>query len=191
MGSRPTKSATTRQRFELVALPHLDAIYTAALRLAGNADDAKDLLQDTVLRAYRFFDQFEPGTNCRAWLLTILYNNFKNHRRRGSLHPMSPLDDEFSQSNQAVLPTERNWADPEQIVAQRWLGQRLEAAINELPPDFREPMLLVDVHDLSYPEVARVLEIPLGTVKSRVSRARSMLRERLKGTLDQRGKTGT
>jgi RNA polymerase sigma-70 factor, ECF subfamily len=191
MESRPTKSATTRQRFEAVALPHLDAVYTAALRLAGNADDAKDLLQDTILRAYRFFHQFEAGTNCRAWLLTILYNNFKNQCRRGSLHPMSPLDDEPSESKQEGLWPDRISADPEEIVAQRWIGHRLEAAINELPPDFRQPLLLVDVHDLSYPEVARVLEIPLGTVKSRVSRARSLLRERLQGTISQRGKTGT
>ncbi|HJU10659.1 MAG TPA: sigma factor, partial [Candidatus Binataceae bacterium] len=94
MASRPVNSATARQRFEAVALPHLDAIYSAALRLAGNPDDAKDLLQDTILRAYRFFDQFLPDTNCRAWLLTILYNNFRNHLRRCSLHPVMPIGDD-------------------------------------------------------------------------------------------------
>src|ERR1700746_1788546 len=73
MGSKPTNLAATRQQFEAVALPHLDAVYSAALRLAGNPDDAKDLLQDTILRAYRFFYQFAPDSNCRAWLLTILY----------------------------------------------------------------------------------------------------------------------
>src|SRR5215472_1038856 len=101
LGSKPTNSATTRQRFEAVALPHLDAVYTAALRLAGNPDDAKDLLQDTILRAYRFFHQFAPDSNCRAWLLTILYNNFRNHLRRCSLHPVSALIDESPDGTEA------------------------------------------------------------------------------------------
>jgi RNA polymerase sigma-70 factor, ECF subfamily len=191
MGSEPTNSATTRQCFEAVALPHLDAVYTAALRLAGNPDDAKDLLQDTILRAYRFFHQFAPDSNCRAWLLTILYNNFRNHLRRCSLHPMSALTDEVSERTQAGFVLDRQSCNPEEIVAQRWIGRHLQTAINALPLEFREPMLLVDVQELSYPEVAKVLKIPLGTVKSRVSRARSLLRDSLRGAVYPPGKTGT
>ena len=172
-------------------MPHLDAVYTAALRLAGNPDDAKDLLQDTILRAYRFFHQFAPDSNCRAWLLTILYNNFRNYLRRCSLHPVSVLTDESSERTEAGFVLDGKSCNPEEIVAQRWIGRHLETAINALPLEFREPMLLVDVQELSYPEVAKVLGIPLGTVKSRVSRARSLLRASLRGAVYPRGKTGT
>ena len=191
MGSKPTNLAATRQRFEAVALPHLNAVYSAALRLAGNPDDAKDLLQDTILRAYRFFHQFAPGSNCRAWLLTILYNNFRNHLRHCSLHPVSPLADKSSEKIEAGFVLDAKSCNPEEIVAQRWIGRHLETAINALPLEFREPMLLVDVQELSYPEVAKVLGIPLGTVKSRVSRARSMLRASLRSAIYLHGKTGT
>jgi RNA polymerase sigma-70 factor, ECF subfamily len=191
MGFKPMNSATARQRFEAVVLPHLDALYTAALRLARNTDDAKDLLQDTILRAYRFFDQFDPESNCRAWLLTILYNNFRNHLRRCSLNPVTPLSDESPERTGPCFEPDSKSGNPEEIVAQRWIGRHLEAAINALPPEFQEPMLLVDVQGLRYSEVARVLNIPLGTVKSRVSRARSLLRASLRGALHPRGKTGT
>jgi RNA polymerase sigma-70 factor (ECF subfamily) len=183
--------ATTRQRFEAVALPHLDAVYSAALRLAGNPDDAKDLLQDTILRAYRFFYQFAPESNCRAWLLTILYNNFRNHLRRTALHPLSRLNDELSEKSDSGFLVDSELCNPEEIVARRWIGRHLETAIMALPLEFREPMLLVDVQELSYPEVAKVLNIPLGTVKSRVSRARALLRVSLRGAILPPGKTGT
>jgi len=191
MGSKPTNSATARQRFEAVALPHLDAVYSAALRLTRNPDDAKDLLQDTILRAYRFFHQFEPDSNCRAWLLKILYNNFRNHLRRSSLHPVTALTDESPESTEAAFVLDGKSGNPEEIVGQRWIGRHLETAINALPLEFREPLLLVDVQELSYPEVAEVLQIPLGTVKSRVSRARSLLRANLRGAVYPAGKTGT
>jgi RNA polymerase sigma-70 factor, ECF subfamily len=191
MASKPTNPASTRQQFEAAALPHLDAVYTAALRLSGNPDDAKDLLQDTILRAYRFFDQFAPDSNCRAWLLTILYNNFRNHLRRSSLHPMAALADDCPERTEAAVAFDDKTYNPEEIVAQRWIGRHLEAAIKALPIEFREPMLLVDVQELSYPEVAQVLNIPLGTVKSRVSRARALLRISLRGTVNTHGKTGT
>jgi RNA polymerase sigma-70 factor (ECF subfamily) len=191
MGSKSMQSASARQRFEAVALPHLDAVYTAALRLAGNPDDAKDLLQDTILRAYRFFDQFAPDTNCRAWLLTILYNNFRNYLHRCSMHPMTTLTDESAERTEAGFELDGKCYNPEELVAQRWIGRHLEAAINLLPLEFREAMLLVDVQELTYPEVAKVLNIPLGTVKSRVSRARSLLRASLRGAIYPHGKTGT
>jgi len=191
MGSKPTNSASTRQRFEAVALPHLDAVYAAALRLARNPDDAKDLLQDTILRAYRFFDQFAPESNCRAWLLTILYNNFKNHLRRSSLNPVTALPDESRERTEAGFALNGRSCNPEEIAAQRWIGRHLEAAINALPLEFQEPVLLIDVQGLSYREVAEVLNIPLGTVKSRVARARSLLRATLRGAVHPPGKTGT
>src|SRR2546425_1043854 len=114
MGSKPTNSATMRQRFEAVALPHLDAVYSAALRLAGNPDDAKDLLQDTILRAYRFFDQFVPDSNCRAWLLTILYNNFRNYLRRSSLHPVTALADDSPERTETGFVLDGKSCNPEE-----------------------------------------------------------------------------
>src|SRR5215471_15409095 len=116
MGSNSANSATVRQQFEALALPHLDAVYSAALRLAGNPDDAKDLLQDTILRAYRFFDQFTPGTNCRAWLLTILYNNFKNYLHRCATHPVTALTDELAERTESGFDLHGKRDDPEEVL---------------------------------------------------------------------------
>jgi RNA polymerase sigma-70 factor (ECF subfamily) len=191
MHLKPVNPASARQRFEAIALPHLDAVYTAARRLTGNPDDAKDLVQDTILRAYRFFYQFTPGSNCRAWLLTILYNIIRNDLRRCARHPTSALTDDAAEQSDASLSLEFVPCSPEEIVARRGIGRHLEAAINALPEEFREAMLLVDVQELTYLEVAAVLSVPVGTVKSRVSRARSILRASLRETLHARGKTGT
>jgi len=181
-----------RLRFEQAALPHLDAIYTAALRLARNPDDAEDLLQETVLRAFRFFHQFTEGTNCRAWLLTILYNNFRNSYRRGSREQPAATTEEFDRSVETdSLRRDQTRVNPEDLFGNRMLGHRIEAALNTLPPDFREALLLVDVQELNYQEVALVLEVPLGTIKSRVSRGRALMREALRGVDRARGKTGS
>jgi RNA polymerase sigma-70 factor (ECF subfamily) len=174
------KSGTPRDRrlrFEQTALPYLDAIYTAALRLSHNPDDAKDLLQETVLRAYRGFHQFKPGTNCRAWLLTILYNTFRTAYRRGAREQLANTNEEFEQEIE-----NRSFADhsprdnPERMVAERMTGHLIEQALDTIPKEFREALLLVDLHELNYHEVAEVLEIPIGTVKSRVSRGRALMR---------------
>lgn len=179
-------------RFERVALPQLDAVYTAALRLTRNSDDAKDLMQETVLRAFRFFHQFTPGTNCRAWLLTILYNNFRNGYRRGAREQVSATSEAFDQAveGQSLLAdTARN--NPEDLLAGRMLGRQIVKALDALPAEFREALLLVDVQELNYQEVAEVLEVPLGTVKSRVSRGRALMREALHELAAAHRKTGS
>jgi RNA polymerase sigma-70 factor, ECF subfamily len=178
--------------FEQVALPHLDAVYTAALRLTHNSDDAKDLLQDSILRAYRFFDQFKLGTNCRAWLLTILYNNFRNSYRRRSHEQLAATIEQFDhQAETRTLVDDPPVRNPEELIATRMAARRFEAVLDSLPSEFREVLVLVDVQELNYQEIADVLEIPLGTVKSRVSRARAMMRRAmLKGAVS-RGKTGS
>jgi RNA polymerase sigma-70 factor (ECF subfamily) len=181
-----------RLRFEQVALPHLDALYTAALRLSRNPDDAKDLLQETVLRAYRFFHQFHPGTNCRAWLLTILYNNFRNGYRHSAIEQVAPTEAEFERELDAHGQLSgRSGNNPETLLLNRILGQQIEAALAGLPEEFREALFLVDVQELNYQEVAALLEIPIGTVKSRVSRARAMMREALRAFVQLGRKTGT
>jgi RNA polymerase sigma-70 factor (ECF subfamily) len=190
MRSRGTGSRDGRLMFEQAALPHLDSVYTAALRLTRNPDDAKDLLQDTILRAYRFFHQFTPGTNCRAWLLTILYNNFRNLHRRTLREQITSTasDSEEIESNGFANP---ETYDPETLIAGRMLGRQLKSALDSLPDEFREVLLLVDVQELNYREVAGVLDIPIGTVKSRVSRGRAMMREALGQIAGLQPKTGT
>ncbi len=177
-----------RKRFEEEALPHLDALYSMALRLARNSDDAGDLLQETILRAYRFFHQFETGTNCRAWMLTILFNNFRNGYRKSSREQPAASTEDFERK----LETQSMHADPaasnpESMLSGRGMEGEVETALASLPEEFREAILLVDVEELSYQEVSGVLNIPIGTVKSRVSRGRAILRESLAAFARERG----
>ena len=177
-----------RKRFEEEALPHLDALYTMAMRLARNADDAHDLLQETALRAYRFFEQFEAGTNCRAWLLTILFNNFRNgYRKTSREQPASSAEDFEHKIEIESMRGNHAESNPEAILSGRGMEQEVEAALAQLPEEFCEALLLVDVEELSYQEISGVLNIPIGTVKSRVSRGRAMLREALLGYAKERG----
>ncbi len=181
-----------RLQFEGAALPHLDTLYAAALRLTRNSEDSKDLLQETVLRAYKYFHQFDPGTNCRAWLLTIMYNLFRSAYRRVNREQLAVTPEEFQQAIEASSAAENNSDEsPEEFVARRKTGRILERALADLPSEFRETLLLIDVHELDYQEVAIVLDIPLGTVKSRVSRGRAMMRLALEKASIVRGKTGT
>ncbi len=188
MTARRPSSAEKRKLFETEALPHLDAVYTMAVRLVHNPDDANDLLQETILRAWRFFDQFEPGTNCRAWLLTILFNNFRNGYRRSSREQPaaspSDLDHRLEAAHLADNPEQEN---PEAMVSMRTMDREVEAAFNSLPDEFRSALLLIDVQELSYQEASRVLEAPVGTIKSRVSRGRAMMRRALKDYAKEKG----
>jgi RNA polymerase sigma-70 factor, ECF subfamily len=191
MRVKETRPGDKRLLFEKVALPHLDAVYSAALRLTRNRDDANDLVQETVLRAFRFFHQFTKGTNCRAWLLTILYNNFRDrYRENGREHPCSSGEIEQELEAHSLL-ADMSLNNPEDLLSDRMLGRRIEQALNELPEEFRQALILVDVQELNYREVAEVLAIPLGTVKSRVSRARALMRIALIKLDCVRSKTGS
>jgi RNA polymerase sigma-70 factor, ECF subfamily len=188
MAQKGGTSDEQRRRFEEEALPHLDALYTMAVRLARNPHDASDLVQETILRAYRFFDRFEQGTNCRAWLLTILFNNFRNGYRRSAREQPAGSPEEFERKLEAesLRPDAPN-SDPAAGLAETGMEREVEAALEALPAEFREALLLVDVQELSYQEISQVLNIPIGTVKSRVSRGRSMLREALTAYAKERG----
>ena len=188
MAEMRATGADKRKRFEAEALPHLDAVYAMATRLVHNADDANDLLQETVLRAWRFFDQFEPGTNCRAWLLTILFNNFRNGYRRSSREQPASSTADFDHRVEAnSLADNPRQENPETMVSARSMDREVEEAFNALPDEFRSALLLIDVQELSYQEASRVLEVPVGTIKSRVSRGRAMMRQALKTYAQQRG----
>jgi RNA polymerase sigma-70 factor, ECF subfamily len=160
-----------------VALVHLDALYHVALRLTRNRAEAEDVVQEAFLRAFRSFDRFNPGTNCRAWLFTILRNVFLN-RVRSQGREVLEADvgglDQMELTANAQL--ERN---PEERFLQTMLHGDVDRALATLPLAFREAILLVDVEGLTYREVAEVLDCPIGTVMSRLSRGRALLRRAL------------
>lgn len=188
MADKSGTGADRRKRFEDEALPHLDALYSMAIRLARNPDDANDLLQETVLRAYRFFHQFESGTNCRAWMLTILFNNFRNGYRKSTREQPASSADEFERKVEAEsLRTDPAGSNPEVLLAGQGMEGEVETALASLPDEFRQAVLLVDVEELSYQEVSGVLNVAIGTIKSRVSRGRAMLRDRLAGFAKEQG----
>jgi RNA polymerase sigma-70 factor, ECF subfamily len=188
MTDKSGTGADRRKRFEDEALPHLDALYTMAIRLARNPDDANDLLQETVLRAYRFFHQFESGTNCRAWMLTILFNNFRNGYRKSSREQPASSAEEFERKVEGEsMRADPAGSNPEAMLSGQGMEGEVETALAGLPAEFREAIVLVDIEELSYQEVSGVLNIPIGTVKSRVSRGRAVLRDVLASFAKERG----
>jgi RNA polymerase sigma-70 factor, ECF subfamily len=173
-------SADRRQIFEREALPHLATLYSVAMRLTRNDDEARDLVQETMLRALRFFHLFAPGTNCRGWLLTILHNNFHNRWRRHSREKLSANAEEFELNVAGESVQSEGWeCNPERVLCARSVGGAIGAALETLPEDFRLTLMLVEVQELNYDEAADVLGVPVGTVKSRVSRGRAMMRHAL------------
>ena len=158
------------QRFESEALPQWRGLFRTACRLTRNVSDAEDLVQETLLRAYRSFDRYEPGTNIRAWLYTILHRVHQDALRRKFRGPG------FSELEGDGPPV-----PPPQAALERG-GEDLVRALEELPEPFRTAVVLRDVEELRYEEIARALEIPVGTVMSRIHRGRAWLRERLKGS---------
>jgi RNA polymerase sigma-70 factor (ECF subfamily) len=167
---------TDREAFEREALPHLDAVYRAALRLAGEEALADDLTQETMLRAFRAWHQFQPGTNARAWLLTILRHTFINEYRRA--RRQRPHVDVSAIEPFTVFEDVQE-ADPEGRFFERIVDDEVLAALDRLPEEFREAVVLSDVEGLSYAEIAEVIGVPIGTVKSRIFRGRQALQRAL------------
>lgn len=165
-----------REEFEREALVHLDTLYNVALRLAGNSADAEDLVQETVTKAYRAWDKFKPGTNCRAWLVTILRNTFINQYRKESKRPSRVQFDAVESSSVFEAVQDR---DPEGTFFRFIVDDEVNEAIQELPEEFRTPVVLSDVEGMSYAEIAEILDVPVGTVKSRLFRGRRRLQRRL------------
>ena len=162
--------------FDEEALPHLDALYRVALRLTGEPSRAEDLVQDTMLKAYRSWRQYRPGTNAKGWLLTILRNTFINDYRRRKLEPV-PMDLEAVEPFAIFRDVAE--ADPEGAFFAQIVDEKVIEAIDALPTDFREVLVLSDMEGLSYAEIAAALEVPVGTVKSRLFRARRQLQAAL------------
>jgi RNA polymerase sigma-70 factor (ECF subfamily) len=182
------RRSNSQADFEREVMPHLQALYGVALRMTKSDGDAEDLVQDTILRAYRFWDGFEAGTNCRAWLLRILTNLFRN-RYRERAREQEILDEaETSTANlgrfQGAAPR-----DAESALFGRMLSRDVEKALDLLPPEFRLPVILADLEDLSYKEIADVMECPAGTVMSRLYRGRKMLQKLLQAYASDSGTT--
>jgi len=166
-----------RRRFELLALPHLDAAFNLARWLAGNTTDAEDVVQDAYLRAYRYFDAFQGG-NFRVWLLTIVRNAFvtwvkENRSGRMVFVPDTPVADS-ADSEEAMWGSRPR--DPESLLLESVDSQMLGRLMEQLPAEYREVLLLREVEDLSYKEIATISATPMGTVMSRLARARQALR---------------
>jgi len=157
--------------FEAAAMPHMNDIYRTAVRLLGAGTGADDVVQDVYLQAWKSFDQFEIGTNCRAWLFKILFHTVNHYRRKWLNIRMVKESEEILDLTPAAGPPV-----PEHITDEEML-----AALAEVPQDFRATVLLIDVEEFSYKEAAGILNVPIGTVMSRLSRGRKMLRERLAG----------
>jgi RNA polymerase sigma-70 factor, ECF subfamily len=170
--------------FEQEALQHLDSLYRTALRMTRNPQDAEDLVQETMLRAFRFFGQFQPGTNLRAWLFKILTNTFINSYRKASAEPKNTsLEDteDFSLYHQMArdLPSASLGWDVEAEVLDRFAESDIREAIENLPPAFRMTVLLADVEGFSYKEIAEITAVSKGTVMSRLFRGRRLLQKAL------------
>lgn len=176
-------SAEARGRLEQEALQHIDALYRTALRMTRSPSDAEDLVQETYLRAFRSLHQFSEGTNLRAWLFRILTNTYINEYRKRQRRPTNTSLDDIEEFylydhlvDSGVQPTEER---PEDLVLERLTTEDVARAIDELPDEFRQVVMLADVEGFAYREIADIAGIPVGTVMSRLFRARRRLRKQL------------
>jgi RNA polymerase sigma-70 factor (ECF subfamily) len=179
-----------RRRFQQEALPLLDSLYAGALRMTRNPADAEDLVQETMLRAYRSFDRFEPGTNLKAWLFRILTNAYINVYRKRQREPqkVSQEDVEDFDLYQELKDHDPQFSEtPESIVLGNLVDSDITDAIDDLPEQFRLAVVLSDIEGFTYAEMAEIMDVPMGTVMSRLHRGRKALQKRLWDLARDRG----
>ncbi|MEN0005136.1 MAG: sigma-70 family RNA polymerase sigma factor [Bacteroidota bacterium] len=174
--------STKRQEriFNEEFLPQIDALYTFAYHLTYNEEDANDLVQETYLKAFRFIEKYIAGTNAKAWLFKILKNAFINQYRKKSKQPTQVDYEEIINYHDEEDTNYSSYLDLREEMFQDMMGDEVTNAINALPVDFRVVILLCDVEGFTYEEISKILDIPIGTVRSRLHRARNMLKEQLK-----------
>lgn len=183
------KIVDKREEFERLARPHEREIYNTALHLTRDPTDAEDLAQDAFVRAYSSFHQFRPGTNFRAWLFKILVNTFINEYRKKSRQPVTVAWEELSREaeQQAIEDSQQLVADPEASFFSKVADPEVTTALDGLPPEFREVVVLYDLKGFSYREIGQMLKVPLGTVRSRLFRGRKLLMKSLRDYARSRG----
>ena len=162
-------------------LRYLEPLYATALRLTRNRADAEDLVQDTLVKAFRFSDKFERGTNLRAWLSTILHNTWRNRVRDAGREAVE-VDSTRLEGAETAVDGSSTSETPEQLLLRNTLDEDLRVALDELPDVFRQAVWMRDVEEFSYAEIAKMLDVPIGTVMSRISRGRRMLLDHLRKT---------
>lgn len=171
-----------REEFEKTALVHLDLLYNSALQMTRNTQDADDLVQETFIKAFRFFDKFEKGTNCKAWLFKIMRNNFINSYRKKAKQPtqvdFGEVENTYITDVKREILSEGSLLDTARIF-ENVMEDDVKKAVESLPMEFRIAIILSDIEDFSYQEIAEIMDCPIGTVRSRISRGRKFLQKRL------------
>lgn len=186
--SEPNRSVRSRHlEFEREAVPHMDFLYNYALRMSGNADDANDLVQETYLKAYRFWDRYEKGTNVRAWLFRIMKNSFINRYRKESRSPDSVDYHDIQNYFNLIRADETDPNDLQEKIFGGLMEDDVARAVESLPEEFRTVVILSDIEGLSYEEIAEFVDCPIGTIRSRLHRGRKLLRERLSSYAREHG----
>jgi RNA polymerase sigma-70 factor (ECF subfamily) len=165
--------------FEQEALPHMNALYSFAVRLCRDRDDASDLLQETFLKGYRFFDKFETGTNCKAWLFRILKNTYINQYRKDKKEPDTIEYDTIEEFYDLIRSESSESTDLQKRIFDNLLDDEISIALDSLPDSFRTAIILCDLEGMTYDEISEILECPIGTVRSRLHRARNILASKL------------
>ena len=165
--------------FEQEALPHMNALYSFAVRLCRDRDDASDLLQETFLKGYRFFDKFESGTNCKAWLFRILKNTYINQYRKDKKEPDTIEYDTIEEFYDLIRSESTESTDLQKRIFDNLLDDEISIALDSLPESFRTAIILCDLEGMTYDEISEILECPIGTVRSRLHRARNILASKL------------
>ncbi len=192
MGETPKQSQIRSNEFEELVLEHMDMLYAVALKLTRNATDAEDLTQNTVVKALRFHDKFAEGTYIKAWLLTILRNTFINEYRRKVRRPtfveLSGAEAAKNTAPDPSVPYEPEEQSPSELF--ELLDDEVKLAVESLPEDFKQAVIMADLEDKSYKEIAEAMDCPLGTVMSRLYRGRKLLRDRLREYAEDRRLVG-
>lgn len=173
--------------FEKQAVPHMGILYNYALRMTGNADDAEDLLQDTFMKAYRFWDKFEQGTNMRAWLFRIMKNTYINLYRKEVKEPDKVDYEDIQNYYNTIRDDSTDPNDLQQKLFGQLLDDEISKALESLPEDFRTVVILCDIEGLTYEEIAEFVQCPVGTVRSRLHRGRKLLHTALFEYAKKRG----
>lgn len=189
MGELTPEERKKQQDFKSEMMPHLDSMYNFALRLTMDPTDAEDLVQDSVVKAFRFFHSYEKGTNAKAWLFRILKNSYINNYRKKSKRPNEVDYDEVSTFYETIRADQTDTSDLEERMYRDMLDDTVTRALESIPEDFRSVVLLCDVEGFTYEEIANMLDVPIGTIRSRLHRGRNLLRASLEDYAKNRGFT--